>query len=289
MNAYLETKFHGKKDFPFIVYYSVLPEELSGIQLHWHEEMEIIYVEQGKIIVTIQNNEYTVAENEIVLIPPESIHAIRQNNNEHAIYYNILFRFSMLSSGQETLCKKKYLDPIYERNVLMPEYLNSSNPLQKKLKPLIQNLTDLNWPEGYKNELLIKARLLEIMHIIKESCKKADKTASGSDEIYKRIKKSLLYLESNYSENISIALVAGISNYSESYFSKIFKQLTGSSFTQYLKDYRLERAAEILRSKNIRVSEVALSVGFNNLSYFSRAFMKKYKTTPKAFQAKHLN
>lgn len=287
MEAYLETKMHGKPSFPFIVYHSVLPKDMKGFPLHWHEEMEIIYVIEGNINITIQNNEYTVHKNEIALIAPESIHSIRQNNDEHAVYFNILFRFSMLSGGKEAICKKKYLDPIYERKFIMPEYLDDSNPIKSKLEPLINNLTDINWPDGNKNELLIKARLLEIMHIIKNHCKKVQGDEKNANEVNRKIKKSLIYLETNYHENITIAQIAKVSNFSESYFSKLFRQLTGSSFTRYLKDYRLERAAQMLRNSDSRVSNVAFLVGFNNLSYFTRAFKTKYKINPKAYKEKY--
>ena len=93
-----------------------------------------------------------------------------------------------------------------------------------------------------------------------------------------------MFIESNYSEHITVADAAEMSNFSESYFSKIFRQLTGTSFTQYVKEYRLERAAEKLRDTNTPISEIAFSVGFNNLSYFTRSFREKYKMTPKAFQ-----
>lgn len=287
MEAYLETKMHGKPSFPFIVYHSVLPKDMKGFPLHWHEEMEIIYVIEGNINITIQNNEYTVHKNEIALIAPESIHSIRQHNDEPAVYFNILFRFSMLSGGEEAICKKKYLDPIYERKFIMPEYLDDSNPIKSELEPLINNLTDINWPDGNKNELLIKARLLEIMHIIKNHCKKAQGDEKNANEVNRKIKKSLIYLETNYHENITIAQIAKVSNFSESYFSKLFRQLTGSSFTRYLKDYRLERAAQMLRNSDSRVSDVAFLVGFNNLSYFTRAFKTKYKTNPKAYKEKY--
>ncbi|MBQ5347119.1 MAG: AraC family transcriptional regulator [Ruminococcus sp.] len=287
MEAYLETKMHGKPSFPFIVYHSVLPKDMKGFPLHWHEEMEIIYVIEGNINITIQNNEYTVHKNEIALIAPESIHSIRQHNDEPAVYFNILFRFSMLSGGEEAICKKKYLDPIYERKFIMPEYLDDSNPIKSELEPLINNLTDINWPDGNKNELLIKARLLEIMHIIKNHCKKAQGDEKNANEVNRKIKKSLIYLETNYHENITIAQIAKVSNFSESYFSKLFRQLTGSSFTRYLKDYRLERAAQMLKNSDSRVSDVAFLVGFNNLSYFTRAFKTKYKINPKAYKEKY--
>ena len=65
---------------------------------------------------------------------------------------------------------------------------------------------------------------------------------------------------------------------------KLFRQLTGDSFTQYLKNYRLEVAAVRLRGEKIKVSEIALSCGFPNLSYFSRAFLEKFGLTPSDYR-----
>lgn len=78
--------------------------------------------------------------------------------------------------------------------------------------------------------------------------------------------------------------MASICNYSKSYFSKMFKQLTGDSFAQYLKNYRLEVAADRIRSEKKKISEIAMGCGFTNLSYFSRAFYEKYRSTPSDFR-----
>ena len=51
MPAFHETKVHGTHGFPYIVYPGILPEYISGIPHHWHEEMEIIYVTEGTVII----------------------------------------------------------------------------------------------------------------------------------------------------------------------------------------------------------------------------------------------
>ena len=61
MSAYQETKIHGTPGFPYIVYPGILPEHISGIPHHWHEEMEIIYVTDGMISVSVGNNEYALS------------------------------------------------------------------------------------------------------------------------------------------------------------------------------------------------------------------------------------
>lgn len=65
---------------------------------------------------------------------------------------------------------------------------------------------------------------------------------------------------------------------------KLFRELTGSSFAQYVKNYRLEMAARKLRTTGSRVGEIAEEVGFHNLSYFTRAFEAKYHMTPGSYR-----
>ena len=334
MSAYHETKMHGTHAFPYVVYPVLLPDSSSGFPLHWHEEMEIIYVEGGSVSILVRNTEYIVKGGEFVLIHPQAIHAIRQHDYCRGFYFNILFRFSMLESGAEDICRKKYLDPIYNRQLLMPEYIDSSHPLNAQIAPLIRSLLmpeyfDSNHPlnaqiaplfrsllmpeyfdsrhplnaqivplirslqykreeKRFHNEMLIKSKLFEILYNILGYCEKADKKQAYEDIVFDKLKLSLKYLEENYAENITAESIAAVSNYSVSHFSKLFRQMTGESLTQYLKNYRLGTAASRLLNEPTKVSEIALSCGFSNLSYFSRAFYQKYNMTPSEFRKNNM-
>lgn len=284
MSAYQETKVHGTHDFPFAVYRGLVPEWLSDFPLHWHEEMEIIYVEKGSVSISIRNTEYLVRGGEFVLIHPQTIHSIRQHEDDRGFYHNILFRFSMLESGADDLCRKQYLEPIYNRQLLMPEYIDISHPLNEKLTPLIRILWSHQRDRQFRDEMLIKAKLFEVLYHILEYCEEADKERAYEDIVFDKLKLSLNYLEENFAENITADMMAAVSNYSVSHFSKLFKQMTGESLTQYLKNYRLEIAANRLRHESTKVSEIALSCGFSNLSYFSRAFYQKFHMTPSEYR-----
>ena len=311
MSSYHETKIHGTHAFPYVVYPVLLPDSMRSFPLHWHEEMEIIYVEGGSVSVLVRNTEYIVKGGEFVLIHPQAIHAIRQHDYCRGFYFNILFRFSMLESGAEDICRKKYLDPIYNRQLLMPEYIDSSHPLNAQIAPLIRSLLmpeyfDSRHPlnaqivpwirslqykreeKRFHNEMLIKSKLFEILYNILGYCEKADKEQAYEDIVFDKLKLSLKYLEENYAENITAESIAAVSNYSASHFSKLFRQMTGESLTQYLKNYRLGTAASRLLNEPTKVSEIALSCGFSNLSYFSRAFYQKYKMTPSEFRKNNM-
>ena len=284
MPAYHETKVHGTHGFPYIVYPAMIPDFHSGIPHHWHEEMEIIYVSNGCVTVSVRNTEYILKAGDIVLVHPQTIHSIRQHEDDPALYYNILFRLSMLESGADDTCREKYLEPVYSRRTLMPEYLTQEHPLHRELEPIIKQLLIDPHHQRFHDELMIKSRLFEIMYRILPYCEAADKSTAYEDIIYEKLKRSLAYLEENYADNITVEKIASVSNYSESHFSKLFGQLTGDSFTQYLKNYRLETAADRIRSEKTKISEIAVACGFTNLSYFSRSFYERFGTTPSDFR-----
>lgn len=284
MSAYQETKVHGTHAFPYAVYLGLLPERLSSFPLHWHEEMEIIYVQDGTICAAVRNTEYLVSKGEFVLIHPQTIHAIKQHNDDSAVYFNILFRFSMLESGSDDICREHYFEPIYSRKLLMPEFIGANHPLNARITPLIQRLLVDPRDRRYSDELIIKARLFEIMHGILRYCMPSDKNRAYEDVIYEKLKQSLRYLEENFAESITVGDIAAVSNYSASHFEKLFKELTGHSFTQYLKNYRLEQAADRIKTESAKISDIATACGFSNLSYFSRAFYQKYGMTPSDYR-----
>ena len=289
MAAYQETKIHGTRDFPYIVYPVHVPERLNGFPHHWHDEMEIIYVSEGAVSVSLRNEEYILDKGDIVLVHPQTIHAIKQYRDHSARYYNILFRFSMLESGSKDICREKYFQPIYDRELLMPERLTAEHPLHGELKPLIQQLLvdprrQRTHDELMIKELMIKSRVFEIMYRILPYCEKADKDSAYEDIVFEKLKRSLRYLEEHFADDLTIGHMAAISNYSASHFSKLFRQLTGDSFTQYLKRFRLETAAERIRTEKAKISEIAMECGFSNLSYFSRTFNERYKMSPSEYR-----
>ena len=284
MPAFHESKVHGTRGFPYIVYPGVIPEYRCAMPHHWHEEMEIVYVSQGPLIVSVGNTEFVLKDRDIVLVHPQTIHSIRQYDDFPARYDTILFRFSMLESGAEDTCRDKYLEPICSRRLLMPERLTSEHPLHTAIEPLIRKLLIDPHHQRFHDELLIKARVFEILYLVYPYCQPADKSTAYEDIIYEKLKRSLRYLEENYADRITLEKMASLCNYTKGYYAKLFKQLTGITFTQYLKNYRLETAADRIRNEKTKISEIAVSCGFSNLSYFSRAFCERFHTTPSDYR-----
>lgn len=99
-----------------------------------------------------------------------------------------------------------------------------------------------------------------------------------------RYKKLLSYIDENFKENINIEKVEDICHYSYRNINRIFEALHGETIGKYVKRLRLEKAAQYLKYSEIRVSDLAYEVGFEDRAAFSKAFKKKYKASPLAFR-----
>ena len=97
------------------------------------------------------------------------------------------------------------------------------------------------------------------------------------------LKKVLDYIELNYSEVIIVSELADICNFSDYHFMRFFKKYMNMTCIEYINNLRLEKAVELFEKGNTSILDVSLSVGFHNLSYFHRAFKKKYHMTPLSF------
>lgn len=102
-----------------------------------------------------------------------------------------------------------------------------------------------------------------------------------------RIKPALAYIEDNYSQEITLEQLAAACFISKDYMSKLFYRITKKNVTEYISDYRINKAKELLRDTNIKISGVAEKVGFSDAAYFYRVFKKSVGVTPAQYRATH--
>ena len=107
------------------------------------------------------------------------------------------------------------------------------------------------------------------------------------DQSNSAVKKAMVYIQENYSKDISLDDVSGQVNISPYYFSKIFKDETGENFIEYLTRVRIERAKELLVDANISVKEAGIQSGYSDPNYFSRIFKKQMDMTPSEYKARY--
>lgn len=92
------------------------------------------------------------------------------------------------------------------------------------------------------------------------------------------------YCEKNYTEPISITIVSDMLHISPSYFSSLFKKVTGENFTAYVTNLRLKKACEQLVSTEKNISDIAIDVGYSDYFYFAKVFRKHFRATPSEYR-----
>lgn len=98
------------------------------------------------------------------------------------------------------------------------------------------------------------------------------------------IKLAIQFITNNFDKNITLKDVADEVYLSQNYLSELFKKETGEGFYEFLSNYRIKRAKEILLTTNLKIYEVAESVGYNDSITFGRAFKKITGVTPNNFR-----
>ena len=107
-----------------------------------------------------------------------------------------------------------------------------------------------------------------------------DSEQQKRDKTLNRLNTVLAYMEKNYTKTVTNKELADLVHLSEGRFNHIFKESIGSSPLNYLNEVRLKKAWNLLKQKELSVSEVAAIVGFQDLNNFSRQFKRCYGYPP---------
>jgi AraC-like DNA-binding protein len=139
----------------------------------------------------------------------------------------------------------------------------------------------------YKNHEVLDHLASVVTHLIVRS---VISETQNSLPLYDRfeIDKAIAYMNSHFSDKITIENLAGQVNISAGHFSKIFKSITGETPIEFLNSLRLQKARIMLMNNVSNITDIALECGFNSSSYFSTCFLEKYKTTPSSYRQKYL-
>ena len=121
--------------------------------------------------------------------------------------------------------------------------------------------------------------LQEIIEVFTDSL--FNKPISKSSDV---IKSAISYISENFASSITLENVAGHVGLNPSYFSTYFKQVCGSSFKEYLNMVRIEEAKRLLANTDYSILDIAVSIGFDNQSYFSKVFKKYTGLTPRQYR-----
>lgn len=251
--------------------------------LHNHIEFELNYVENAAGARRIVGDSVEIIGNfELVLIAGKDLeHTWEQHECRSTQIREITLQFS--SDLFPGMADRNQFASI--RKMLELAKNGLSFPISA-----IQNIyAELSTLAAKKQEFYTAMSFLTILHelsmcpdpkvLSSSSFAKAGITAES-----RRVEKVQNYINEHFHEEVRLADLADLAGMSDTAFSRFFKLRTGKSLSDYIIDVRLGRTTRLLVDSTHSISEICYSCGFNNLSNFNRIFLKKKKSTPKAFR-----
>lgn len=279
--------------FPYQTYPCSIPQDFEQVPLHWHEEMEMIYIKKGQGIIMVDFARLVGNAGDIFFLCPGQLHGIMRRGKERMEYENIIFPLSILGNPQTDELWESYIAPVERRQKKLCTCLSRNMEGYAAISACIDRIDEIrsSFPPGYP--LMIKGKLFELFFFLYHYGLAADHGPADNmgrrsrERSLEKSRQILTFVETHYQEHISIEALAMEIGFSASHFMKFFKQTFGLPFTAYLNSYRLTMASRLLLASEDSILTVALESGFENLSYFNRRFKEKFGITPREFRERN--
>lgn len=249
--------------------------------LHRHYDLEIIMCLEGHISLEVDNKKYDLYPNQMIILAPLIAHSANTPALEAKSMF-IKFGSSFLGDSFTTFTELCIDNPVIDLNEIC-------TPWQEKTKVLLNNIRDEITTSTHHSKLLLKSDLYRLSAYILESYQSENQTQSSqyhSHVATQRIDTVFQYVFANYYKQITVEDAAKISGYTKEYFCKIFKQLSGEPFHQFLNRVRIENAKFMLANTTISINEISVFVGINECDTFRRVFKHFTNTTPSEYRKK---
>lgn len=270
-----ENRPHGTSAYPYTQYYMHHPRKAFHIPVHWHDEVEIIYIKKGTITIYIGEDAFPAVAGDLFFVNTGELHFM-ESDDMGVEYYTLLFPLSFLSFQIEDALEQDVFMPLRQKKLLLPVQLKKFEA-EKKITNIIREIINVNDEKEVGYQLRTRILLLEVMEaILKENgfMQASFANATGMQ------RDLLAYIQMHFTEKITLAMLAGEFHLSEKYISWYFKQHFSISFMQYVSHLRMMKAKDLLLTTDQPITEVALSCGYPSVNLFIRSFKEIHGVTP---------
>lgn len=287
--GYNETKIiKSNEDYPFNAFWFWLTRENPiGCELHFHNQIEFIFVAAGQLEILLNNERVMVYPEHFIMIHANESHKI-VNCADVTYYFGVRFDPSVLYSTAQT---------VFELKCLIAFCVTPGNRQRifhkDELDPSVRTLLETAANEferkefGYTFSIRNKINSIFLMIIKNWRNQGLLNNDNISGEMVSAINYAQNYIAKNYAD-VNEAELANKCNMSYSYFSRSFKKVMGMSFNEYVNRTRLNEAQRMLVLGNNSISQIAETLGFSSASHFIRTFKASNGITPNQFKQSYV-
>ena len=255
------------------VWYSDTPWTYNS---HCHSAVEIIVPLKGEVIYTLSDGIYRVQSDEVLIVPPNSIHALTMASGSE--------RWLLLVEPDSLFSLRDM--PQISDVLHAPLYLTGGTQLQHDVRELLLRCVDCYNQRDFLWNAMCYSMLLQMyVELGRTLGSRQPPAESESRRMDPAILNSArLFIDQNANHSITLDEVSDFTGFSKFYFSRMFKQQMGVSFSEYLRQRRIAMAEDLLIHTRRSIRDIALSAGFGSIATFNRVFREVRGCTPTRYR-----
>lgn len=251
--------------------------------IHVHDELEIVYVKQGSLSLSINNTISPIKANNLVVINRQVPHKFFDSN--HASFVLLQFKPTKIYDSKKII-DIRYLTPFLHTKNFSHIITQVSTPTLKEIISVITEIEAHIKEHDIAYDLLIESNLIRLLYLMY-------KAHFFGDRIIESVKQAknlnqfstlLKFIDSHYDELITLEQACTITKLDYHYFSRMFKEKTGKTFIEYLSFVRILNAQKLLTDTDEPIALIAKKVGIPNISYFNRKFKLQNGVSPSQYR-----
>ena len=280
-----ELASHGTAAWPIACYY----DDFNRLELpwHWHDELELAILIEGSAVFTAGNERIQMGMGEGIFVNAGVLHAAR-GASPNCRFRSIVFHHRLVGGGQDSLIHQNYILPLIQNTALECVHFSAEVPWQARVLEALERAWHENVQERPGYEFRVRGALSELVGLLWENLPDLAENPGKPLRDATRIKQMLGFIHEHYGENLPIRAIAQAASLSDSECLRCFRASIGTTPNRYLRDYRIQRAAQLLTETNLPVATVAERCGFSDVSYFTKTFRLLRGTAPAAYRRNHM-
>ncbi|MCI7812924.1 MAG: AraC family transcriptional regulator [Lachnospiraceae bacterium] len=281
-----ELKKHGNAMFP-VGCYRVFPA-VDIIPWHWHNDMEVILVGQGEVEIGLENGAVRLYQGQGFFVNANVLHACKDINPPNCCLNSIVFHPRFIGGSPESVFWERYLNPLLCNTALKGVVFDKSQSWHQDVIRAIE----IAWQScasesfGYEFQMwnsLSKMILELVLHQPPHSTYPPTEKSLRDSE---RIKCMLQYIQNHLEEELTIEQIAKSAMIGKSECLRCFQNTIGTPPMHYVRQLRIQKASQLLKETDWKISEIGEKCGFLDMSYFAKSFHMEHGCTPGEYRRK---
>ncbi len=255
---------------------------------HWHEELELGYIQEGTSKIVTIGAEYTVRQGDGFFVN-SNVMCMKQNGSSgvKTIEINHIFHPVFLGGHFKSRFETKYLNPVINNRQIEVHIIRRGHPTANLILKNLYHLKELQ--NETDSEFQTRNTLSETwMLLIQELQENPGSQNIAGTEQANRLRSMIAYINQHYTERITLAEIAKTAGVSEREASRCFKKNIGQSPMGYLIKYRLNQSKKLLLETGMAITDICQQCGFSDSAYFGKVFRRAYGMTPSEYRSSNM-